>query len=199
MEENKETKKCPHCQSEINIKATKCPHCQSNLLSFSKRPLGCGTASLIVFGIVFMAIIASVVSSTSNNNQSSNQYSSTPTDTSSTFLSSNSPTIKELSTVPADHVGQSFDLYVNAEAANYYNYGFDDETQWYSLTVWDNSVSGDYMGIYAYMPKNSANKVLMDQLINSSLILKIHAEIPKDKYQSSSNAFLQIDSWEVVH
>lgn len=25
------TKKCPHCLSEINIKATKCPHCTSEL------------------------------------------------------------------------------------------------------------------------------------------------------------------------
>ena len=25
------TKICPHCQSEINIKATKCPHCTSDL------------------------------------------------------------------------------------------------------------------------------------------------------------------------
>ena len=32
-EEKKEptTKICPHCQSEINIKATKCPHCTSDL------------------------------------------------------------------------------------------------------------------------------------------------------------------------
>lgn len=25
------TKKCPHCQSDIDIKATKCPHCTSDL------------------------------------------------------------------------------------------------------------------------------------------------------------------------
>ena len=25
------TKKCPHCMSEIDIKATRCPHCTSEL------------------------------------------------------------------------------------------------------------------------------------------------------------------------
>mgnify|MGYP002508633151 FL=1 len=25
------TKKCPHCLSEINIKATRCPHCTSEI------------------------------------------------------------------------------------------------------------------------------------------------------------------------
>ena len=30
-EEEKTTKECPFCKSEINIKATKCPHCTSDL------------------------------------------------------------------------------------------------------------------------------------------------------------------------
>ncbi|MCR4764144.1 MAG: large conductance mechanosensitive channel protein MscL [Lachnospiraceae bacterium] len=30
-EETPTTKICPHCQSEINIKATRCPHCTSEL------------------------------------------------------------------------------------------------------------------------------------------------------------------------
>ncbi len=30
-EEEKTTKKCPFCQSEISIKATRCPHCTSEL------------------------------------------------------------------------------------------------------------------------------------------------------------------------
>lgn len=30
-EEEKTTKICPHCQSEIHIKATRCPHCTSEL------------------------------------------------------------------------------------------------------------------------------------------------------------------------
>jgi large conductance mechanosensitive channel len=29
--EEKTTKKCPYCQSEISIKATRCPHCTSEL------------------------------------------------------------------------------------------------------------------------------------------------------------------------
>jgi large conductance mechanosensitive channel len=29
--EEKTTKICEHCYSEINIKATKCPHCTSNV------------------------------------------------------------------------------------------------------------------------------------------------------------------------
>ena len=44
------TKKCKHCQSEIDEKATRCPHCQSDLRSwFRKHPIL--TIILILFVI----------------------------------------------------------------------------------------------------------------------------------------------------
>lgn len=45
------TKKCKHCQSEIDEKATKCPHCQSDLRSWSqKHPILTVILALFVIG-----------------------------------------------------------------------------------------------------------------------------------------------------
>lgn len=115
------------------------------------------------------------------------------------LTASNNPTIKALTTVPSDYVGQSFDLVANVTPTNYYNYGFLDDSKWYSLQLSDSSVSVIYEEAYAYMPKNPANKVLMDRLVaNSPQLVRVHVEVPKSKYQANSNAFLQIDSWSLV-
>ena len=45
------TKKCKHCQAEIDEKATKCPHCQSDLRSwFQKHKILTGILALFVIG-----------------------------------------------------------------------------------------------------------------------------------------------------
>lgn len=39
--EEKTTKTCPHCYSEINIKANRCPHCTSELEEMNKEVSDC--------------------------------------------------------------------------------------------------------------------------------------------------------------
>ncbi len=115
------------------------------------------------------------------------------------LMKQNNPDVKHLTTLTSDYVGKSIVLYVNAETANYYNYGFNDENAYYSLKLWDNSVSGDYDGVYGYINKTNPNsKALVEKILNGSTFLKINASVPTSKYEQSSNAFLQIDSWEEV-
>lgn len=189
------TKKCPHCQKDIDAHANKCPHCQSDLRTWvARHPVWS-----VVIGLVVLLII---INSTAHSYPSTAVQSSSATPTAQPAPSAtgqNNPTLKAISTVPADYVGQSFNLVVNAEATNYYNYGFQSDSQWYSLQIWDDSLGGDYDGVYAYIPKTAVNKALIDQLlVTSPVTLKIHAEIPSGKYQTGSNAFMQIDSWSVV-
>jgi hypothetical protein len=50
------TKKCKHCQKEIDAKATKCPHCQSDLRSwFRRHPILTGLFVFIIFILVVSA------------------------------------------------------------------------------------------------------------------------------------------------
>ena len=146
--------------------------------------------------VLIILVVAVVVSASGNHKQKPMAVVPTaPQD----LTASNNPTIKALTTVPSDYVGQSFDLVVNATSTNYYNYGFDDDTKWYSLQLSDSSVGVIYEDAYAYMPKNPANKVLMDRLVASSpQLVRVHVEVPKNKYEANSNAFLQIDSWSLV-
>lgn len=191
--EQSPTKKCPHCQKDIDPKATKCPHCQSDLRNFlSRHPI-----VSIILGLVCLSIIFSIIgASGSGTSSSSTQGSAATTPQVQDLTAQNNPTIKQIGTVPTDYVGQSFVLYVNAEAENYYNYGFSDATQYYSLKVWDSSVQYDSDGVYAYVAKDAKSKALFNALLNNSAVMKIHASIPRAKYEDSSNAFLQIDSWE---
>jgi len=47
------TKKCPHCQSEIPVKAKKCPNCQSDLRNwFNRHPI------LTILGVFILFIVA---------------------------------------------------------------------------------------------------------------------------------------------
>jgi len=51
--EEKMTKKCPKCQTEIPIKAKKCPQCQSDLRNwFRRHPILTGLGIIILFLII---------------------------------------------------------------------------------------------------------------------------------------------------
>ena len=183
-------KKCVHCQMEIDVGAKKCPHCQSDLRPWPRRH----PVLSVLFALIVISILLHIVSG----NNSNPSVPSSGVIAGQSLTAQNNPTIKELATVPADHIGQSFTLTVHAESANYYNYGFDDETKWYSIEIWDDSVDGDYEGVYAYLPKNTQTKALMDQLIKTPMVLKVLAEIPADRWQSGSNAFLLINGTQAV-
>ena len=154
--------------------------------------------------IVFLIIIAAVGNSSYSNPQQetqSNSQQNQQVDTTSKkdLMKQNNPNVKQLATLTADYVGKSFTLYVNAEAANYYNYGFRDENKYYSLRLWDDSVEGSFEGVYGYLDKSKLeNKDLINSLLNDPAFLKVNASIPTEKYEQGSNSFLQIDSWEEV-
>jgi len=66
------SKKCPHCQKEIDVKAKKCPHCQSDLRSwFSKHPIL--TVLLVLFIIGIVASAGGNKKSSSTTNKTDNQ------------------------------------------------------------------------------------------------------------------------------
>jgi len=152
--------------------------------------------------LVVLIIAANIGSKKDNETKSipasSNAESENTTPAKKTVPLVNDPTVKQIGSIPADYIGQSFVLKVNAETSDYYNYGFDDETKYYSLKIWDDSVDGDLDSIYAYVDKNDTNKQLVNQLLDSSVQLEINASIPKAKYESGSNAFMKIDSWKVL-
>jgi RNA polymerase subunit RPABC4/transcription elongation factor Spt4 len=212
MEQSKTpTKKCKACQKEIDPKAKICPYCRTKQTSTAVNVIA-GIITIIVIIWIIGAIASGSKSSSVNNtpalssNGSSSvattQQSNSPTPNSPThddLMKQNNPDIKHLITLTADYVGKSFVLYANAEVQNYYNYGFNDENAYYSLKLWDNSVNGDYDGTYGYIDRTNPNsKALVEKILNGSTFLKINASIPTSKYEQSSNAFLQIDSWEEV-
>ena len=109
----------------------------------------------------------------------------------------NSPTLKQISTVPSDYLGRSFEMTVNAKADKYYNFGFDDDTRYYSLKIWDDSID-EFEGIYAYLGKSKQNRALFEKLIAGQETLRIHGSIPAEKYEKGSNAYFQVDKAELV-
>lgn len=115
------------------------------------------------------------------------------------LMAKNNPTIKRLNFATADYVGKSFPLYVMATVSDYYNYGFRDETKYYSLTVWDVSVDSEYDGTYAYIDKTKPglqSEELLNKLLNDNLFLKVDVSIPAEKYTTGGNSFLEINNWE---
>jgi hypothetical protein len=199
-----QTKKCPKCGEEIQLAAKVCKHCSADLQNwfFKHKVL---TVILILFIIGIIGSIGSdeagkmdknvPATSDSNSNQTAPATDTKP-EQKPVSLNNNNPNIKQLGTLTSDYVGQSFVLNVDAETSDYYNYGFRDETKYYSLKIWDDSVSGSYEGIYAYIDKNDTNKELVNALLDSGVQLEVHVSIPTTKWESGSNAFLKIDSWK---
>jgi len=75
METKNDTKKCPHCQTDISAKAKKCPNCQSDLRNWPTRhPILTLLGLLIIVPIIVSWIIPNESSSpkTSNTNQNQN-------------------------------------------------------------------------------------------------------------------------------
>lgn len=73
------TKKCKHCQSEIDEKASKCPNCQSDLRSwFQKHPILTGILVIFVIGWV-SSIFNSTSKPSSSNDNSTVESSPEPT------------------------------------------------------------------------------------------------------------------------
>src|SRR6266516_634666 len=162
-------KKCKACQKEIDSKAKICPYCRTKQTS----PIVAAISILITLAVIIW-IIASISggskgSNTSNTpalssngitNTTANQLSNSQSTSSSQddLMKQNNPDIKHLSTLTSDYIGKSFVLYANAKTDHYYNYGFNDENTYYSLKLWDNSVSGDYDGIYGYIDKTNPKR-----------------------------------------
>jgi len=189
---NPEMRACPHCRKEISVSATKCPFCQSDLRAWIERHV---FLTVLLVGLALLFFIS--VMTNPNWGMPQGSSGSSQTDAIRSPLSLNTPTIKQIATVPADYVGQNFVLSVNAEASTYYNYGFSDESQYYSIRIWDDSVRYDNEGIYAYMPKNTQNKILFDSLIEGNKVLRVHTSIPTRKYEKGSNSYMLIQSWEL--
>ena len=190
-------KKCKSCQSEIDNQAKKCPHCQTDQRNwFSKHK--------IITGILIILLLIAINPNKGSKQKPSSELlksdiSSTESSKSQTsLLGQNNPDTQHLSMMTADYVGKNFTLYVNAKACNYYNYGFRNETQYYCLSLWDNS-GNEYKNVYGYINKNEPkSKELMDKILDKSTVLKIEASIPTNKYTEGSNSFLEISSWEEV-
>jgi hypothetical protein len=182
-------KVCRYCKKEIDAKAKHCPHCQGDLRNWVVRhPIWSVFIALGVLWVIGASLGGSQPSSASQN--------ATPTNTVDALMAQNSPTIKELATVPKDYVGKSFTLYVYAEDDRYYNYGFSDEDKYYSLKLTDNSSEKLFDFVYGYVLKNAQSQDLVNRALNGPVLIKAQVTIPASKWEDSSNAFLQIDSWE---
>lgn len=57
--ENKTTKKCKHCQTDIPVSAKKCPNCQSDLRNWFRRHI----VLTILGGIILLIVIAGIMGS----------------------------------------------------------------------------------------------------------------------------------------
>ena len=68
-------------------------------------------------------------------------------------IPSNLPSLKKVRFATDDYVGEKFDYYVLAEISDYYNYGFRDESKYYSISISDESIADDYENTYAYIDK----------------------------------------------
>ncbi|HEX7456013.1 MAG TPA: hypothetical protein VF303_00915, partial [Candidatus Nanoarchaeia archaeon] len=156
------------------------------------------SALVMLFFIFLLAGLSSESSQPTQNSpdtQTAQQESSTSTISQKDLMKQNSPNVKQLATLTADYVGKSFTLYVNVESTNYYNYGFRDENKYYSVRLWDDSAEDVFDRVYGYLDKSKPeNRSLVNRLLNEPAFLKLNASIPVEKYEQSSNAFLQIDS-----
>ncbi len=185
---SEEMKICPHCQKEIPKKATRCSYCQADLRKwYGRHPI------LTVLGVMLLLIIFG--SAGSGDQPAPSSQAGTTQNTAESLLSQNTPTIKELSTLPTNYIGKSFPLYVYLQTDRYYNYGFNDETAWYSVKIWDSSVDGSFSGVYAYLPKTSQNAGLISKALNAPVLVKVQASVPVSMWQDSSNAFVEVNSW----
>jgi len=156
-----------------------------------------------LIGTIGLIVLIALLGSGEKTYEDSSDSSATATNrvTKSDLMAKNEPTIKKLNFATADYIGQSFTLYAMATASDYYNYGFTDEMKYYSLKVWDTSVSGEYEGTYAYIDKTNPElkaEELLNKLLEDDLFLKVEVSIPQEKYRESSNSFLEINSWEEV-
>jgi hypothetical protein len=177
------TSTCHHCRKEIAEGATRCPHCQADLRNWARRhPIVTTLLVLLVIGIVFGSLGGSSSQGTGAQMEQDQ-------------MAQNNPSIKVLGTLPTNYIDKTFTLNVYAKTERYYNYGFDDENSWYSLKIWDSSVSGDFEGVYAYISKTANNKALIDQALEHPVFITVTATIPATKWEQDSNAFLEITSW----
>jgi hypothetical protein len=186
-------KNCPQCHAEIPLLAKKCSQCRSD---FRVWPVRHPILSILIV-LVLLVIFGSSQQQTNVNVPMSSDVNNDSIQK-SIPLNSNNPSIKQLATLTRDYVGKSFVLTVYAKADNYYNYGFDNESKYYSLKIGDDSVSSPFDELYAYVDRNDTNKQLMNALLDSPARLEVNVSIPTGQYQSGSNAFLKIDSWRLL-
>jgi len=198
-------KKCKKCQTEIDDKATKCPHCQSDQRNWFKRhPILTGIL-ILIFAAIGISAAGNGSSKTSNQSNQSTPSSSqasnqpAPKSSKSDLMKQNDPDAKHLATFGSEYVGKSFTLYAYIKTATYYNYGFDDESQWYSFSLRDDS-SDLFESVYGYVDKSElGGKELAEKLLDKEGFYKLSVNIPQDKYTQGSNALIQINSWEEVN
>lgn len=153
--------------------------------------------------MVVLVVIIVALGSGGKNYTVTNDTSKTETKkvTKTELLSQNNPNLKKVRFATADYVGQEFTYYVLAEPSDYYNYGFNDESKYYSISIEDDSTSDDYESTYAYINKTDTSKragELLDLLLKEPTIIKITVSIPREKYQEGANSFFEIQSWEEV-
>ncbi len=58
------TKKCPHCQTDIPVKAMKCPNCQTDLRNFFRRRPILSLLLILIGGSILLASNASIQNET---------------------------------------------------------------------------------------------------------------------------------------
>lgn len=61
MENNKQTKKCKHCQTDIPFGSKKCPHCQSDLRNWFMRHKIITVILVLIFGSIILSNIGSYI------------------------------------------------------------------------------------------------------------------------------------------
>lgn len=156
---------------------------------------------IALIGFIGLVVLVIIFGSKSNGNKQGGGSVSEATTSKSQLMEQNNPNIKKLNFATADYVGKEFDLYVMANVADYYNYGFRNENKYYSFVIWDNSVDGQYNGAYAYLDKTNKELKggdLLNLLLQGSKFIKVHVSVPVENYQEGSNSFLEIKSWQEI-
>ncbi|MDE1945461.1 MAG: hypothetical protein KGI03_04310 [Patescibacteria group bacterium] len=186
------TKVCKYCRKEIPKAATRCPHCQGDQRGWvARHPVWTAVIALAV-----LAVIGGGLSGSGYRPSAATVGTSGPVqELNDKLMAENSPTIKELGTLPVNYIGKSFSLFVYVQADRYYNYGFADESQWYSVRIWDSSANSAFDDVYAYLPRTAQNAQLVNAALNGPVFAKVEVTVPADKWQDGSNAFLEVTSW----